>query len=85
MLYVKNKYTSQLKDLDNRLRLKLLKILEKVKSPCASSSGLTNDSSFLFDDAPFSTSSPPLPPSSSQLIGLNLGPSEDNDGCCGCC
>ena len=36
MLYVKNKYTSQLKDLDNRLRLKLTNIEPDFTKLCSS-------------------------------------------------
>jgi len=36
MLYVKNKYTSQLKDLDNRLRLKLTNIEPDFAKLCLS-------------------------------------------------
>ena len=36
MLYVKNKYTSQMKDLDNRLRLKLTKIEPDFAKLCSS-------------------------------------------------
>ena len=36
MLYVKNKYTSQMKDLDNRLRLKLTNIEPDFAKLCSS-------------------------------------------------
>ena len=46
MLYVKNKYTSQMKDLDNRLRLKLTNI--DFAKLCSSNLSLRTKNVYLF-------------------------------------